>query len=204
MTKILKRSQLVYLPKIGFVSRFKLIVSALLVVLAVAACAIPTSAHARPNTMSVGASLQDKMVAYMKRTNKSISNKVAYELANAMLLQHYKYNIPVEVMLGQSTIESRFDQFALGGQGELGFFQIHAKWHVDRVRGLMKAGVIKTKNIYDAQTNTAIAMSKLGECMRKHGGSVQKGLVCYNGAGGDADVYSKKVLAASKEVRKYM
>jgi hypothetical protein len=47
-------------------------------------------------------------------------------------------------------------------------------------------------------------MSKLGECMRKHGGSVQKGLVCYNGAGGDAVAYSKKVIAASKEVQKYI
>jgi soluble lytic murein transglycosylase-like protein len=204
MTKILKRSQLVYLPKIGFVSRLKLIVSALLVVLAVASCVAPTTAHARPNTMTVGNSLQDKMVAYMKRTNKSISNKVAYDLANAMLIQHYKYGIPVEVMLGQSTIESRFDQFAIGDQGELGFFQVHTKWHADRLRGLMKVGVIKTKNIYDPLTNTSVGMSKLGECMRKHGGSVQKGLMCYNGTGDGAVAYSKKVIAASKEVQKYI
>lgn len=189
-----------------FFSRSRIAIAIVLVLfVSVFACFQPdwmvSPANARTNHVE---SLQDKMVHYMKSRNKDIPDIVAYKLANAIVTQKYKYNIPIEIQLAQATVESNFDQYALGKDGELGFFQVHPKWHADKVHTLLRSGDIKTKNIYDSQTNVAVAMSILHDCEKKHRSNIQRTLTCYNGAGASAIEYSKHVLVVEKEVKKWL
>lgn len=212
MTSIPKK--LVYVPKLGFVSMSKVVfTSCLLTALAIFALqyAMPTAiqqAHAMQEPqLALDKSIdplvlkQEKIVEYIKNTSyPEIKDEVANRLADSIIQISWKYGIPIEIQLAIATHESKFDQYALGKAGELGFFQVLPKAHVARILSMMQNEEITTKNIYDSYTNAAIAANILNSCLQEKHHNMGKALACYNGA--DSSVkYAKDVLAVAKTIK---
>lgn len=212
MTSIPKK--LVYVPKLGFVSMFKVVfTSCLLTALAIFAIqfAMPSAiqqAHAmqepqlaQDESVDPLVLKQEKIVEYIKNTSyPGIKDETANKLADSVIQVYWKYGIPIEIQLAIATHESKFDQYALGKAGELGFFQILPRAHVKRILHMKETEEITTKNIYDAYTNAAIAANILNSCLQEKHHNMSKALACYNGA--DSSVkYAKEVLAVAKTIK---
>jgi len=207
MTKIPKK--LVYIPKIGFVPMIKVAVVSFLLIFGISInvllkAAIPPAeaTQIQPTiTMDLSpmAKRQQRIVNYIKSVRPNIKDSVANRLADAVIQNSWKYGIPVEIELAVATRESKFEQYALGSQGELGFFQIMTKPHVGRVFMLLREDEIATKNIYDPFTNSTIAASILKECLRQKHNNMARALACYNGTS-TAGKYSNFVLAKAKAI----
>lgn len=207
--------KLIYINHLGFVSMFKVVfTSCLLTMLAIFAIqyAMPQviqQAHAiqEPQLAQDNKPVdplvlkQEKIVEYIKNTSyPGISNETANKLADSILQVSWKYGIPVEIQLAIATHESKFDQYALGKAGELGFFQILPKAHVARILSMMQKDEIATKNIYDAYTNAAIAANILNSCLQEKKHNMLKSLACYNGAGSSTK-YANEVMVLSKTIK---
>lgn len=213
MTPIPKR--LVYVPTLGFVSMFKVVfTSCLLTALAIFAFqyAMPSAiqqAHAmqepqlaQDKQVDPLVLKQEKIVEYIKNTSyPEINNETANKLADSIIQVSWKYGIPIEIQLAIATHESKFDQYALGKAGELGFFQVLPKAHVDRILSMMQKDEITTKNIYDSYTNASIAANILNSCLQEKHHNMKKALACYNGADSSTQ-YANDVLALSTKIRK--
>lgn len=158
---------------------------------------IPSTARAAELTE------QQKIVNYMHKVNAELDNTVANELAVAMLKQQAKHGIPVEIQLSIVRRESRFEQFAMGEQGELGFFQIMIKPHADKVLNMSRAKEIKTKNIYNPDTQATVAMQVLANCLVKKQRDMHRALACYNGAMHPGE-YSDAVIAKASTIKKIL
>jgi soluble lytic murein transglycosylase-like protein len=144
---------------------------------------------------------QQKIVAYIKDERPEIVNDVANKLADAVMQNSWKYNIPIEIQLAIARRESRFDQYALGKAGELGFFQILPRAHVDRVFRMLAADEISNKNIYDPYTNASLQANILHSCLERKKHNMAKSLACYNGADSSTQ-YAKETLALAAKIRK--
>jgi len=146
---------------------------------------------------------QEKMVKYMQTVNRDLDTKVAHKLADAMLIQSAKHGIPVEIQLSIVRRESRYDQFALGELGELGFFQLMVKPHTGKVFKMLKAKEISTRNLYDPYTQATVAMAVLNDCLSKKKRDMNKSLACYNGAIHPGE-YSTAVLEKANAIKKLL
>jgi len=207
MTKIPRR--LVYVPKIGFVPMIKVVIVSFLLIFGVSInvllkAAIPPAEASqiqpsRSLSFSPMAKRQQRIVHYIKSVRPNISNSVANRLADAIMENSWKYGIPIEIELAVAKHESNFEQYALGSQGELGFFQIMTKPHVGRVFLLLREDEISTKNIYDPYTNSTLAASILRECLRQKHHNMSRALACYNGTASSGE-YSKIVLEKAKQI----
>lgn len=213
MTKIPKK--LLYIPALGFISATKIMItSCLITALTIFAIelALPSAipqAHAMQEQSQIELTVpvdplvakQKKIVAYIKDTSyPTISDDAANELADSIIQVSWKYGIPPEIQLAIATHESKFDQYALGKAGELGFFQVLPKAHVARIMHMMKTDEISTKNLYDPYTNAAIAANILNSCLQEKHHNMFKSLACYNGA--DSSVkYAKAVMTAAKTIK---
>lgn len=213
MTKIPKK--LMYVPKLGFISSAKVIfTSCLLTALAIFAMelALPAAipqAHATQEQLQVRqenpvdplVAKQQKIAAYIKDVSyPAISNNTANQLADSIIQVYWKYNIPIEIQLALATHESKFDQYALGRDGELGFFQVLPKAHIARILHMMQTDEISTKNLYDPYTNSSVAANILNACLQEKHHIMKKALACYNGS--DKSVqYASDVLAVAKKIK---
>lgn len=210
MTKIPRR--LVYVPKIGFVPMAKVVIVSFLLIFGISinvllkaaispaeASQLQPRSHIHSVYLSPLAKKQRRIVEYIKSVRPNINNSVANRLADAIIQNSWKYGIPVEIELAVAKHESNFEQYALGSQGELGFFQIMTKPHVGRVFLLLREDEIPTKNIYDPYTNSTLAASILKECLRLRHNNMGRALACYNGTS-RAGEYSKVVLAKAREI----
>lgn len=139
--------------------------------------------------------VEERVVKYIKEVNPKLDEKTTTHLAEAVVTESSKRDIPVRLMLGLITVESRFDQYAVSNAGALGFWQVIPKWHYDKIAKL------DNRNVYDAKSNTKLGAEILERCLDKHN-NVEMALQCYNGNQGDkTKTYSKKVLTAAGLVR---
>lgn len=143
---------------------------------------------------------QEKMVKYMRTVNKDLDTKLANKLADAMLEQQASFGIPVEIQLSIVRRESRFDQYALGELGEMGFFQVMPNAHAKKVLAMMKAKQISTRNLYDPDTQATVAMTVLNNCLIKKKRDMSRALACYNGAMHPGE-YSVAVLEKARAIK---
>lgn len=146
---------------------------------------------------------QEKMVRYMQVVNHDLPLSVAVKLASAMLEQQAKHRIPVEIQMSIVRRESAYNQYALGEQGELGFFQIMLNKHTQKVFKMMKSKEITTQNIYDPHTQTTVAMTVLNDCLIKKHRDMNRALACYNGAM-HPGAYSEAVLEKAKAIKRLL
>lgn len=126
--------------------------------------------------------MRDKMVEYMQKVNSTLGTETAYKLADAIIIQHERYKIPVALQLGLITVESHFDQYALSKAGAVGFYQVMPNWHADKVFDMLARGEIQTKNIYAPLTQAALGTKILSDCLRMHHRRMTRALQCYNGS----------------------
>jgi len=147
--------------------------------------------------------LQDKIVQYETSVNPDMDTNVAYELADAMIQQKKKTGISISLQLAVVTTESKFEQYALGQDGEVGFFQLMTRKHAHKAFRMIKRKEISTLNLYDAHTNAAMGASVLRECFRANNGKKAEAVACYNGSL-PTDKYTRLVLAREKKIRKIL
>jgi len=150
--------------------------------------------------------LQDKIVKYETSVNPNMDTDVAYELADAMIQQKKKTGITISLQLAIVTVESKFEQYALGQDGEVGFFQLMTRKNAHRafnMKLVVARNDISTANLYDPHTNAALGASVLRECFRANDGKKAEAVACYNGSL-PTDKYTRLVLAREKKIRKIL
>lgn len=213
--------KLTYIPNFGFVPMSKVILASFLLSLVILLSLVYVapytikSANASQELTEVEVSQidnelyadplilkQQKIVAYIKDSRPQISDTVANKLADAIIQNSWKYNIPIDIQLAIATRESRFDQYALGKVGELGFFQVNTKAHVDRIFRMLDSKEISNKNIYDPYTNASLQANIMRSCMIQKKNNISKAVACYNGAGPAAVQYAAETLALAAKIRK--
>ncbi len=158
-----------------------------------------TAAHAedQPDT------LRDKIVRYELTVNPMLDDNVALELANALIQEKKRTGISISLMLAIATTESGFVQYALGTDGELGFFQIYTKKHAKKILRMFDKNQISSMNLYDPYTNATVGASLLQSCLAHYHGNKRHAVACYNGSY-PTDKYTRKVLAAEQRIRKQL
>jgi len=186
-----------------YVGAFIGVVLAILI-LSLESCLPPPQAPAsitisQPNPIML--SKQDKIVNYMQSVNSLLDRPVAYKLANTIIRNQDKYNLPIKLQLALITVESRFDQYAISSAGAQGFWQVMPHIHVDKIYAMFKTKEITTKNLYDPHTNTELGGKILFDCFRQYKGNEKHALLCYNGSAKDQTAkYSKKVYSIMKDI----
>lgn len=100
-----------------------------------------------------------------------------------------RFGVPPALLLGQAWTESKMNQGARGGAGEIGVMQIIPKWHERQARSL-------GFNIYTEEGNIAYGAWLLASNIKAEG-SIVGGLRRYNGGPG----YSRNTAVASKTQR---
>lgn len=205
--KIVDVKNLVYIRNIGFVSKFKIGMTAFLLSVAILVFFDPglfltdtNASQATEATLVKYISKKDRMVSYMQDMNHTLPSHVAYNLADAILAQEEKYKIPSEVQLSLIKHESRFEQYAISQVGALGFYQVMANYHADKVSDFYKHGDIVTKNVYDPLTNASLGAKILSDCLQSKHNNLSNALACYNGTKTAGD-YSKSILDTAKVVK---
>jgi soluble lytic murein transglycosylase-like protein len=101
-----------------------------------------------------------------------------------------KYGIPPSVIVAMIARESRFDEKAIGDNGEsLGLMQIKKKYHGERMAAL------GCDDLLDGVQNVTVGINYLAELMVKYG-DMAKALVAYNRGsyGGTVTGYAVDVL----------
>lgn len=136
--------------------------------------------------------IENKVVRYIKSVNSKLDDNTAFKLADAVIIESNQRGIPLKLILGLITVESKFDQYAISNAGALGFWQVMPKWHYDKI------ATLDNRNIYDPVSNTKLGAQILNDCLSKHR-SVPMALQCYNGNQRDPKrSYSRKVLATAE------
>jgi soluble lytic murein transglycosylase-like protein len=205
--KIIDRKNLVYIEHIGFISKFKVWTALFLLIFSAVVFFAPNTILKAAGAYQVNSTLRyipkkERMVNFMKDSNRNLSEDLAYQLADAILIQEEKYKIPVELQLSLIKKESNFDQYALSTLGALGFYQVMPGIHAEKVFSFYKNGTISTKNIYDPMTNSSLGAQILSDCLHRYHNSVSKALMCYYGSS-DAvgSQYSNDILSNAKVIK---
>ena len=139
-----------------------------------------------------------KVKSFVQETNGKIWDRLAEEMAVAYVTASKKYNIPIEILVGKDSVESKYEVFAKSRTGAKGVGQLdHGAW-----KDVLPAG-----NPYDPSYNIDSCARVLAFEIKKRG--VRKGLEIYNvGEGNYAKGvrnpdYTRKVLSAASEFRYY-
>ncbi len=111
------------------------------------------------------------------------------------------YDIPPALLWGIAKQESNFNPHAVNknknGTYDMGLMQINSI----HLKMLDKEG-IKAKDLFNPETNVAVAAFILSECLKKHGNN-WKGLTCYNGRI-ERNSYATQVLKKiAREIKKH-
>ena len=203
-TNIPSISSFIYIPRIGFIPKVRLFLFSIMISLAVMFQFIPDiisqPVEAKPFVYNPH-SQKEKIFKYIKEENANIDTDTAYRIADVVIEVEKEYKIPKEIQLALIRRESRFDKYALGSAGELGFCQILPKYHVDKLKNMIKDEKIRTKNIYDTRTNIMLSASILSDCLNKRkNNSMSNALACYNGTRKPGD-YSLAIIKTAKEIK---
>jgi len=138
--------------------------------------------------------LENKIVKFIKKSNNKVEHKAAYDLATAVIRESRRQDIPIKILLAIIKVESAFNKDAVGTSGEVSYFQVMPKLHLDKVEKLHKENVINSTNLANTKTNTAVGATVLKSCFNRYTAMDMK-LACYNGSQKDEEkTYAKKVL----------
>ena len=117
-------------------------------------------------------------------------------LANHLLFNAAANNIPVELLVGLITVESRFNTKAVSSHGAKGLTQVMPRYHQAKIKG---------RDIFDPRVGIEVGSLILRDCLNKHAGSHTAALSCYSGSkGAQAISYQQKVLSESKRFAKFI
>lgn len=125
---------------------------------------------------------------FIRKSNKSISPKVAWREACALVFYSQKYGIPAELSVCIANAESRFNPSAVSKSGALGVMQVMWKVH----NGMLSAkGIAPTKDhMFDPERGIEAGVLILSRYVKAYG-TIQSALNRYYG--GISTAYLKKI-----------
>lgn len=141
------------------------------------------------------------MVAYMHTVNPALEDSVAYQLADAILVNEAKHGIPIKLQLALVYVESRFVQYAESRVGAQGFWQVMPDVHADKVTRMFSQAEVPSSDLFNPYTNSFVGAKVLVDCYKQYKGNESKALLCYNGSVHDKErIYTKLIRNAKKRV----
>lgn len=107
------------------------------------------------------------------------------------------------LLLATMKIESAFDPYAMSNKGAMCLMQIMPNWHADLLKEKLK--LLDSRSIYDVDVCVHSGARILSNYIRDQGGSIERGLLQYNGSLADeAKTYAVKILAERKVIDKFV
>ena len=111
-------------------------------------------------------------------------------IANHLLLNAATHDIPLELLVGLITVESRFNTKAVSSHGAKGLTQVMPRYHKAKIKG---------RDIFDPRVGIEVGSLVLRDCLNKHHGNHLMALSCYSGSkGAQAVKYQQSVLTQTK------
>lgn len=128
------------------------------------------------------------VATFIRKVNRSVSPKVAWREACAMVFYSHKYNLPVDLIVGLAKVESRFNPSAYNRSGAMGVMQVMWKVH----NGMLgaKGIAMKRDHMFDPERGVEAGVLILSRYVNAYG-SMQKALNRYYG--GVAHSYIRKI-----------
>lgn len=116
-------------------------------------------------------------------------------ITNHLLLNAATHDIPLELLIGLITVESRFDPKAVSSHGAKGITQVMPRYHKNLIRG---------RDIFDPRVGIEVGSLILRDCLNKHHGNHLMALSCYSGSSGAQAVkYQQHVLTQTKRFKQH-
>jgi soluble lytic murein transglycosylase-like protein len=129
--------------------------------------------------------MSDRMVRYAPAAMPDTTERLSF--LRLVHSEAHRARVPPELVLSVIEIESKFDRFAVSGNGALGYMQVMPFWLKELDRPY--------DNLFNAPINLRMGCTILKFYLDREQGDLIKGLARYNGSTGRAQ-YSHKVLNA--------
>ncbi len=114
-----------------------------------------------------------------------------------------KFKLDKTLLLAVMKVESNFDQYAMSHKGAMCLMQIMPNWHAELLKEKFKQ--FDNRSIYDIEVCIHSGASILASYVREQGGSIERGLLQYNGSLADETrTYAVKVLSEKKRLEKLL
>jgi soluble lytic murein transglycosylase-like protein len=116
-------------------------------------------------------------------TQGQVPNTQASKIVKEAYANAFSRHIKPSLVLAVIKTESTFKVNAKSNHNARGLMQVIPRWHKEKIAG---------RNIFSVPVAIEVGTWVLSDCLKKHKGSVYKGLSCYSGGGGKA--YYAKVM----------
>lgn len=111
-------------------------------------------------------------------------------ITNHLLVNSATHNIPLELLVGIITVESRFNPKAVSSHGAKGITQVMPQYHKAKIKG---------RDIFDPRVGIEVGSLIFRDCLNKYHGNHNRALSCYSGSSGQQAIkYQQKVLTETK------
>lgn len=112
-------------------------------------------------------------------------------ITNHLFINSATYNIPLELLVGIITVESRFNPRAVSSHGAKGITQVMPQYHKSKIKG---------RDIFDPRVGIEVGSLIFRDCLNKYHQNYNRALSCYSGSSGQQAIkYQQKVLAQTKQ-----
>lgn len=116
-------------------------------------------------------------------------------IANHLLINAATHDIPLELLVGLITVESRFNTKAVSSHGAKGLTQVMPRYHKAKIKG---------RDIFDPRVGIEVGSLVLRDCLNQHRGNHLNALSCYSGSrGAQAVKYQQTVLTQTKRFKQH-
>lgn len=116
-------------------------------------------------------------------------------ITNHLLFNSATHDIPLELLIGLITVESRFNTRAVSSHGAKGLTQVMPRYHKTKING---------RDIFDPRVGIEVGSLVLRDCLNKHHGNHLMALSCYSGSkGAQAVKYQQSVLTQTKRFQNH-
>lgn len=131
----------------------------------------------------------DEKLLYVKSIKQIYKREMSLDLVNYIEKVSKQHQLDYNLVIGLIAAESSFDNNSTSSVGAVGYMQVWAKWHQDKIAG---------RDIRNPYVNIEVGIRFLRECIDKRGG-IYEGLACYNGADSKASAnrYYNRVMVRS-------
>lgn len=135
---------------------------------------------------------QSKITKAIVKMYKHISYKEASQVVAITYRFAKQLDIKPTLALAIIASESSFKKASVSNHGAIGYTQVIAKYHKDKIKG---------RNLYDPNVNIQVGLTIFNDCVKKHK-LISKALGCYNGATTKEELerYVTKVLDKKKQI----
>lgn len=132
---------------------------------------VPTYADALYN-YSKTLALESSTVQWVESQQPTLSSTDTSLIANHLLFNAASHDIPVDLLVGLITVESRFNAKAKSPYGAQGITQVVPRYHRAKIKG---------RNIFDPRVGIEVGTLILRECLDRFNDNRRQALYCYSG-----------------------